>query len=51
VLRLVMKEGAALVLVGTVLGFAGAVLISQALASMTAELARAFVAGASDPSS
>jgi len=49
VLRLVMKEGAALVAVGTVLGFAGAVLISRALASMTAEVARAIGASTSDP--
>ena len=49
VLRLVMQEGAALVAAGTVLGFAGALLISRALASMTAELARAFGAGTGDP--
>jgi predicted permease len=49
VLRLVMREGAALVVVGTVLGFAGAVLVSRALASMTAELARAFGASTGDP--
>ncbi|MEO8594026.1 MAG: ADOP family duplicated permease [Candidatus Solibacter sp.] len=49
VLRLVMREGAILVLVGTALGFAGAVVVSRALASMTAELARAFGASAGDP--
>ncbi|MCD6032178.1 MAG: transporter related, partial [Thermomicrobiales bacterium] len=49
VLRLVMREGIALVIVGTALGFTGAVLVSRALASMTAELARAFGASAGDP--
>lgn len=49
VLRLVMQEGAALVAAGTVLGFAGAVLISRALSAMTAELARAFGASTGDP--
>src|SRR5215467_4329279 len=49
VLRLVMQEGAALVVVGTVLGFAGAVVISRALSSMTADLARAFGASTGDP--
>jgi ABC-type antimicrobial peptide transport system permease subunit len=49
VLRLVMKEGAMLVAVGTVLGFAGAVLISRALSSMTAEVARALGASTGDP--
>ena len=44
-----MREGIALVAVGTVLGFAGAVLVSRALASMTAELARAFGASTGDP--
>jgi putative ABC transport system permease protein len=38
-----------LILVGTVLGFAGALLISRALAAMTTELARAFGAGTGDP--
>jgi macrolide transport system ATP-binding/permease protein len=49
VVRLVMQEGAALVVGGSVLGFAGAVLISRALAAMTIELARAFGAGTGDP--
>jgi ABC-type antimicrobial peptide transport system permease subunit len=49
VLRLVMKEGAMLVAVGTVLGFAGAVLISRVLSSMTAEVARALGASTGDP--
>ncbi len=49
VLRLVMREGAALVAVGTVLGFAGAVAITRALSSMTAEMAKAFGASTGDP--
>jgi putative ABC transport system permease protein len=49
VLRLVLKEGAALVAVGTVLGFAGSIIISRALASLTTELARAFGASTGDP--
>ena len=49
VLRLVMNEGAALVAVGTVLGFAGAFLISRALSSLTEQLAQAFGAGTGDP--
>ena len=44
-----MREGVALVAVGTALGFAGAVMLSRALASMTTELARAFGASAGDP--
>ena len=49
VLRLVMKEGATLVAVGTVVGFAGAVAISRALSSMTEEVARALGASTGDP--
>ena len=49
VLRLVMREGAVLVAVGTVMGFVGATAVSRGLASLTSELARAFGAGASDP--
>jgi ABC-type antimicrobial peptide transport system permease subunit len=49
VLRLVMREGVTLVLVGTAFGFLGAMLVSRALASMTAELARAFGASTGDP--
>jgi ABC-type lipoprotein release transport system permease subunit len=44
-----MKEGAAIVAAGTVMGFAGAVLISRTLSSMTNELARAFGASTGDP--
>jgi ABC-type antimicrobial peptide transport system permease subunit len=49
VLGLVMKEGATLVAVGTVVGFAGAVAISRALSSMTEEVARALGASTGDP--
>jgi ABC-type antimicrobial peptide transport system permease subunit len=49
VLRLVLREGAALVAVGTVLGFVGALVISRALAALTAQLADAFGAGTGDP--
>jgi ABC-type antimicrobial peptide transport system permease subunit len=44
-----MREGVALVAVGTALGFAGAVVVSRALAAMTTELARAFGASTGDP--
>jgi ABC-type antimicrobial peptide transport system permease subunit len=49
VLRLVMREGVVLVALGSALGFAGAVVVSRALASMTTELARAFGASTGDP--
>ena len=48
-LRLVMREGAVLVLAGTGLGMAGAFAVSRALASLTADLARVFGASAGDP--
>jgi ABC-type lipoprotein release transport system permease subunit len=44
-----MREGVALVVLGTAMGFAGAVMVSRALASMTTELARAFGASTGDP--
>jgi putative ABC transport system permease protein len=47
VLRLVMKEGAALVMVGWALGFAGAWVIGRALAAMSPDLAEAL--GAKQP--
>jgi ABC-type antimicrobial peptide transport system permease subunit len=49
ILRLVMREGAALVAVGTVVGFAGAMVIARVLSSMAAELAQAFGASTGDP--
>jgi ABC-type antimicrobial peptide transport system permease subunit len=49
VLRLVMREGTALVAVGSVLGFVGAAAMTRALSSMTAEMAKAFGASTGDP--
>jgi macrolide transport system ATP-binding/permease protein len=49
VLRLVLREGVALIAVGTVLGFAGAVAISKALEAATSVLADALAMGTNDP--
>ena len=49
VLRLVLREGMALIAVGTVLGFAGAVLVSKALEAVTSVLADALAMGTNDP--
>jgi ABC-type antimicrobial peptide transport system permease subunit len=49
VLRLVLREGIALIAVGTVLGFAGAVLVSKALGAATSVLADALAMGTNDP--
>jgi predicted permease len=49
VLRLVMKEGAALVVIGSALGVVGATLISRALSSYSSELAQALGSSAGDP--
>jgi macrolide transport system ATP-binding/permease protein len=49
VLRLVLREGMALIAVGTVLGFAGAVLVSKALGAATSVLADALAMGTNDP--
>ena len=49
VLRLVLREGIALIAVGTVLGFAGAVLVSKALEAATSELADVLALGTNDP--
>ncbi|HYL34655.1 MAG TPA: ABC transporter permease [Bryobacteraceae bacterium] len=49
VLRLVLREGGALILVGTVIGFAGAFAISRALSSLTAALGTVFASGTGDP--
>jgi putative ABC transport system permease protein len=49
VLRLVLREGAALVAAGSVAGFVGAFFISRALSALTAELAQAFGATSRDP--
>ena len=49
VLRLVLREGIALIAVGTVLGFAGAVSVSKALGAATSVLADALAMGTNDP--
>ena len=49
VLRLVMREGFALIAVGTVLGFAGTVLVSKALETATSVIADAMALGTNDP--
>jgi len=49
VLRLVLREGIALIAVGTVLGFAGTVLVSKALEAATSVIADAMAMGTNDP--
>jgi ABC-type antimicrobial peptide transport system permease subunit len=49
VLRLVLREAVALIAVGTVLGFAGAVFVSKALETATSVLADALAMGTNDP--
>jgi len=49
VLRLVLREGIALIAVGTMLGFAGAVVVSKALEAATSALADALAVGTNDP--
>lgn len=49
VLRLVMREAVALIAVGTVLGFAGAVLVSKALEAATSVIGDALAMGTNDP--
>jgi ABC-type antimicrobial peptide transport system permease subunit len=49
VLRLVLREGIALIVVGTVLGFAGTVLVSKALEAATSVIADAMAMGTNDP--
>ena len=49
VLRLVLREGIALIAVGTMLGFAGAVLVSKALGAATSVIADALAMGTNDP--
>jgi predicted permease len=49
VLRLVLREGIALIAVGTLLGFAGAVLVDKALEAATSVLADALAMGTNDP--
>jgi ABC-type antimicrobial peptide transport system permease subunit len=49
VLRLVLREGVGLIAVGTMLGFAGAALVSKALGAVTSVLADALAMGTNDP--
>jgi predicted permease len=49
VLRLVMREGSAMVAIGSVLGFAGAIGIARALSSLLNVYARVFKMGTNDP--
>lgn len=49
VLRLVLREGTALVTVGTALGFLGAFAMARMLSAMTSEFANAFRIGTDDP--
>jgi ABC-type antimicrobial peptide transport system permease subunit len=49
VLRLVMKEGAVMVAIGSALGFAGAFLVTRLLSSIVFQLNQLFVKGTSDP--
>jgi ABC-type antimicrobial peptide transport system permease subunit len=49
VLRLVLREGTALIAVGTVLGFLGAVALAKTLSAVTSEFADAFKIGTNDP--
>jgi putative ABC transport system permease protein len=49
VLRLVLREGTALVAVGTALGFAGAVILAKALSAVTSTFADALKVGTNDP--
>jgi predicted permease len=49
VFSLVLREGAALVAVGTVIGFLGAVALAKTLSALTTEFADAFSLGVGDP--
>ena len=49
VLRLVLREGTALIAAGTILGFLGAFTMSKILSAMTSEFADAFETGTNDP--
>jgi predicted permease len=49
VLRLVLREGAALVSIGTVLGFLGAMVIAKILSALTNIFVEAFRVGTDDP--
>jgi len=49
VLRLVLREGTALIAVGTVLGFIGAFAMARILAALTSQFSDAFTIGTNDP--
>ncbi len=49
VLRLVLREGAALISIGTVLGFLGAFVMAKILSALTKDFADAFRFGTNDP--
>jgi predicted permease len=49
VLRLVLREGTALITVGTVLGFLGAYAMARSLSALTSQFADAFTIGTNDP--
>ncbi len=49
VLRLVLREGAALIAAGSVLGFLGAVALARLLSTLTSAFADAFTVGIDDP--
>ncbi len=49
VLRLVLREGTALITVGTILGFLGAFAMTKILSALTSEFADAFKIGTNDP--
>jgi ABC-type antimicrobial peptide transport system permease subunit len=49
VLRLVLREGTALITIGTVLGFLGAFAMSKILSALTSEFGDAFKTGTNDP--
>ena len=49
VLRLVLREGTALIIVGTALGFLGAVAMAKILSALTSFFADAFKVGTTDP--
>jgi predicted permease len=49
VLRLVLREGTSLIVVGTILGFLGAFAMSKILSALTSEFADAFKTSTNDP--
>jgi ABC-type antimicrobial peptide transport system permease subunit len=49
VLRLVLREGTALITAGTVLGFLGAFAMARVLSAVTSAFADAFKVGTNDP--